>query len=200
MKKAIAWIRANIADHGGDPDFVAITGGSAGGHLSSLASLTANDPAYQPGFADKDTRVSACVSFYGVYDLADRHGCYAHRGLIEILERHVLKAKLDEARERWDLASPIARVHEDAPPFLCLHGTSDTLVPVAQAEHFAAAFRAVARAPLALALLEGAQHAFEIFPSLRAEHTIRGVARFCAFIAAEHEARRRGDGIASASG
>jgi hypothetical protein len=45
VKRAIAWIKTHIAEYGGNPDFVAITGGSAGGHLSSLAALTANDPA-----------------------------------------------------------------------------------------------------------------------------------------------------------
>ena len=30
VKRALAWVRDNIADYGGDPDFVAITGGSAG--------------------------------------------------------------------------------------------------------------------------------------------------------------------------
>ena len=55
VKRALAWIREHIADHGGDPDYVAITGGSAGGHLAALAALTANDPAYQPGFEDADT-------------------------------------------------------------------------------------------------------------------------------------------------
>ena len=44
VKRAIAWVRENIADYGGDPDFIAITGGSAGGHLASLAALTPNDP------------------------------------------------------------------------------------------------------------------------------------------------------------
>ena len=50
VKRAIAWVRENIADYGGDPDFIAITGGSAGGHLASLAALTPNDPMFQPGF------------------------------------------------------------------------------------------------------------------------------------------------------
>ena len=33
VKRAIALTKAGIADHGGDPGFLAITGGSAGGHL-----------------------------------------------------------------------------------------------------------------------------------------------------------------------
>ena len=33
VKRAIAWVRENIAEYGGDPDYIAITGGSAGGHL-----------------------------------------------------------------------------------------------------------------------------------------------------------------------
>ena len=33
VKRALAWVKEHIAEYGGDPDFVAITGGSAGGHL-----------------------------------------------------------------------------------------------------------------------------------------------------------------------
>ncbi|EUA89228.1 alpha/beta hydrolase fold family protein [Mycobacterium ulcerans str. Harvey] len=40
VKRALASVKAHIAEYGGDPDFIAITGGSAGGHLSSLAALT----------------------------------------------------------------------------------------------------------------------------------------------------------------
>lgn len=40
VKRALAWVKAHIAEYGGDPEFIAITGGSAGGHLSSLAALT----------------------------------------------------------------------------------------------------------------------------------------------------------------
>lgn len=68
VKRALAWVKQHIAEYGGDPDFIAITGGSAGGHLSSLAALTPNDPQFQPGFEDVDTRVQAAVPFYGIYD------------------------------------------------------------------------------------------------------------------------------------
>ena len=37
VKRAIAWTKEHIAEYGGDPDWIAITGGSAGGHLTSLA-------------------------------------------------------------------------------------------------------------------------------------------------------------------
>ncbi|MCP4840765.1 MAG: alpha/beta hydrolase, partial [Halieaceae bacterium] len=73
VKKAIAWIRQNIREYGGNPDFIAITGGSAGGHLSSLASLTPNRREWQPGFEDIDTTVQAAVPIYGVYDFLDRN-------------------------------------------------------------------------------------------------------------------------------
>ena len=63
--RAVAWVKAHAAEHGGDPARIAITGGSAGGHLSSLAALAHDDPAFKPGFADTDCRVAAAVPLYG---------------------------------------------------------------------------------------------------------------------------------------
>ena len=57
VKRAIAWTREHAADYGGDPRFIVITGGSAGGHRSHSAALTANQREWQPGFEDADTRV-----------------------------------------------------------------------------------------------------------------------------------------------
>ncbi len=74
VKRAIAWVREHAHEYGADPDFICITGGSAGGHLTALAALTANDPALQPGFEDADTSVAAAVPFYGVYDLVELRG------------------------------------------------------------------------------------------------------------------------------
>ena len=41
---------------------------------ASLAALTPNDPRFQPGFEHVDTRIEACVPFYGVFDFLDRAG------------------------------------------------------------------------------------------------------------------------------
>ena len=49
-----------------------VTGGSAGGHLTALMGLTANDARYQPGFEHADTSVQAAVPFYGIYDFTNR--------------------------------------------------------------------------------------------------------------------------------
>jgi acetyl esterase/lipase len=38
-KQALAWVKAHIAEYGGDPGFVAVSGGSAGGHLAALIAL-----------------------------------------------------------------------------------------------------------------------------------------------------------------
>ena len=39
VKAAIAWARANVAEFGGDPNFIVAAGCSAGGHLATLAGL-----------------------------------------------------------------------------------------------------------------------------------------------------------------
>jgi acetyl esterase/lipase len=178
VKRALAWVREQAAEYGGDPSFIVITGGSAGGHLASLAALTPNDPEFQPGFESADTTVQGCVSFYGVYDFTNRHSAYRHGGLLKLLERWVMKDRLESARARFEAASPLYRVSASAPPFFVIHGDRDTLVPVADARHFVAALKAVSREPVAYAELPGAQHAFEIFPSLRSVLAIDGVERF----------------------
>jgi acetyl esterase/lipase len=184
VKRAIAWVKATIADHGGDPGFLAITGGSAGGHLSSLAALTPNLAAYQPGFEDADTSVQAAVPFYGVYDFAGRTAS-ANRGLEPLLAQRVFKTSLDDDRANWELASPITHVGPDAPPFFVLHGTNDTVVPVEAARAFVARLRPVATRPVVYAELPRAQHAFDTLPSVRAHHTVHAVERFLAVVRSE---------------
>jgi acetyl esterase/lipase len=197
VKRAIAWMREHAREWGGDPDFIVITGGSAGGHLASLAALTPNVPDYQPGFEDEDTEVQGCVSFYGVYDFTDPEPTRHSRGLRRLLERWVLKARLDEDRGRFEAASPVFRAGAQAPPFFVVHGDRDTLVPVSQARSFVRALRAGSRVPVAYAEIPGAQHAFEIFRSLRCVLAIDGVERFLFWLRDRHlEAGLAAGGVA----
>ena len=177
VKRAIAWLRANIAGYGGDPAFIALTGGSAGGHLSSLAALTPNEAEWQPGFEGADTSVSACAPFYGAYDWTDRAGV-GNPSLVPLLERRVVKARLRDAADVFDRASPMSRIRVDAPPFVISHGVNDSLIPVEEGRAFADELRAVSGNPVAYAELPGAQHAFDFFGSSRANAAAEAVARF----------------------
>jgi acetyl esterase/lipase len=195
-KRALRWVRGHIADYGGDPDFVAVGGGSAGGHLASLVALTPGDPEYQPGFGSADTSVAACVPFYGVYDFTNRDGLRG-RGLGRLLERTVMKESLAGSRTAYERASPIDRVNGGAPPFFVVHGANDTLVPVREARGFVERLRRSSAAPVAYAELPGAQHAFEIFPSIRTAQVVAGVADFLAVVHAGRRAQSpRGTGAA----
>lgn len=191
VKAALAWIREHGAEFGADPDFVVITGGSAGGHLAALAALTPNDPEYQPGFEQADTTVQACVPFYGVYDFTDRRGIWERSLLRHLLERHIMKKRRADALADFDRASPMSRVGAEAPPFFVIHGTRDTLVPVAEARLFVEMLRAVSKAPVLYAELPGAQHAFEVFPSERTGHALAGVERFLAWVYSQWRATRQ---------
>lgn len=189
-KLALAWVRQHIAEYGGNPDFVVVTGGSAGGHLASLVALTRNDRAFQPGFEGVDTSVSACVPFYGVYDLADvfegRRGPAraSHR-----FERMLMGTTVEDDRAAFEQASPIHHVSDDDPPFFVIHGANDNLVPVAQARQFVAALRAVSHEPVLYAEVPGASHAFEIFNSVRTANAVFGVERFLAWLYSAYQAR-----------
>lgn len=177
VKRAIRWVRDNIGAHGGDPEFLALTGGSAGGHLTALAALTANDPAYQPGFEDADTTIEAAVPYYGVYDFTDREGI-GHSTLVPFLQKRVVQTRFAATRAVYDAASPMSRVHAGAPPMFVLHGSNDSIVPVEQADAFVKLLRGASSAPVGYARLPHAQHAFDLFGSVRAHHAASASARF----------------------
>jgi hypothetical protein len=62
IKRAIRWVRQNITKFGGNPSFISVVGSSSGAHLATMASMTVNEPQFQPGFEAVDTSIQACVS------------------------------------------------------------------------------------------------------------------------------------------
>ena len=179
VKRALAWVKTHIPEYGGDPNFIAITGGSAGGHLSALAALTPNDPQFQPGFEGADTRVQAAVPFYGVYDFT-RFDDAMHPTMPALLVKSVIKQRPSENPQPFVTASPINHVSADAPPFFVLHGLNDSLAPVEQARSFVTRLREASRQPVVYAELPLTQHAFDTFGSARAAHAAVAVEQFLA--------------------
>lgn len=178
-KKALCWIREQGEEYGMDTSFVAVTGGSAGGHLTALMGLTENRPELQADNPDTDTSLQAVVPFYGVYDFLVRYNQHPNREVYQkFLRGKVMHETVEENPELWDLASPVAQVHSDAPPFMVLHGSHDSLAIVSDGRIFAEKLREVSNNPVIYAELPGAEHAWETVHSLRTEHTIDGVHRF----------------------
>ncbi|MBP0454215.1 alpha/beta hydrolase [Kitasatospora sp. RG8] len=155
LKRVIAWTRDHAHAYGADPATLFVAGSSAGAHMASLAALTAGDPALQPGFETADTSVTAVIGLNGYY------GPYYGQG---------------------PESCPSTHVTADAPPFLLVHGDHDTIVPVTVARRFADDLRAVSAGPVVYAELPGAQHAFDLFHSLRNEAVVDAVEAFAAWV------------------
>lgn len=193
-KRALAWVKENIARFGGDPNFVVVTGGSAGAHLATLLALTQNDPERQPGFEDADTSVAACIPSYGVYDFTPEGGKFAARRLL-FLERIIFKRRHADDPEPFRQASPHHVIREDVPPFLVLHGGNDTLALVGEARRFVERLREVSTEPVAYLELDHTQHAFDVFHSIRTTHIVHAIERFCAWVYARYQRENAGGSV-----
>lgn len=177
VKRAIAWVREHAAGHGGDPGFVAVAGGSAGGHLAALAAVSGNDPAFQPGFEGADTAVQAAAVLYGVLDLTALNDD-GRPHLRDHVRRVLFDADLDDDPETWRAASPTWRLGPDTPPTFVVHGDRDEVVSVNQSRAFARRARAVSAGPFGYAELPYAHHSFDMVGSARTVATVRAIGRF----------------------
>jgi acetyl esterase/lipase len=178
VKTAIAWARANVDKFGGDRNFVAVAGCSAGGHLSALAGLTPDDPQYQTKLPEgADTSVDAVVGIYGRYDWEDRSTPERAR-FVDFLQRVVVRKSIARHPEVFRDASPIARVHRNAPPFLVIHGSKDTVIPVEQARSFVDRLRAVSHSMVGYLELPGAGHGYDLVDGERASAAAHATSLF----------------------
>lgn len=157
IRDAVRWARCELAAHGVDPVTVVLAGGSAGGHLAAMAALT----------ADGDARVAACVGMYGVYDMANRNRT---RAPWRMIRETVMRATVAEAPDRYRAVSPIDQDVATSPPFLVVHGTHDTLVPVEEGRQFVEVLRSAGR-PVDFVPVYGAQHAFDALSSTTSRTT-----------------------------
>ncbi|KAG0795257.1 hypothetical protein G6F57_003454 [Rhizopus arrhizus] len=131
VKRAIRWTKQNISSFGGNPDFIVLSGDSAGGHLAAMASLTANDPQYQPGFEDVDTSFRAVISVNGALDVASDHH---HASYFSLSVANLSKVDMEFLHQHSPAS--LAKHVDTLVPFLCLAGERDNLVEIDMAKNF----------------------------------------------------------------
>ena len=175
VKAGLVWIREHAAQYGGDPSFVAVSGGSAGGNLAALVGLTENDPRYQAGFEDADTSVQITAPIYGIYDVSNRMGVQTPRFVPMLMEPLVIKAFLDDEPEKFAEMSPLDRIHPDVPPFVISQGDRDSLAPVVEARAFVEQLEATSQKGVVYMEFPGAQHIFDLGYSYQSAQMIEGV-------------------------
>jgi acetyl esterase/lipase len=152
-KTAVRWLRANADRLQIDPNHIGVIGGSAGGTLASLVTLTRVSDGLDPEgpYGNFPCQVQCGVDMYGVANMSDWHDS-------------VMFAKTnEEAPELYKMASPLTYVRSDSPPMLILHGTADKTVDVSQSEKFAEALKAKG-ATYELEIIPDAPHSFGLQP------------------------------------
>ncbi len=186
VNAAIAWTRSNVDKFGGDREFVAIAGCSAGGHLAALAGLTPGDPGFRGELVEgADTSVDAVVGIYGRYDWQDR-STPTRQNFQGFLERVVVRRSQSRHPEIFAAASPMARIHEDAPPFLIIHGERDTIIPVGEARQFHTALAEVSRNPVRYCEIPRAGHGFDLVDTSHARRSAVETALFLGEVRDRH--------------
>jgi acetyl esterase/lipase len=150
LKRVIAWVREHADEHRADPSALFVAGSSAGAHLASMAALTPGNPAFQPGFEQADTSVTAAIGLNGYYG----------------------------PRSAGVPSSPIDYVGPHAPPFLLVHGDLDTVVIPEDARRFAARLKNASKQPVLYAELPRTQHGFDLFRTPRFEAVVCAIEAF----------------------
>lgn len=146
LRQALRWLRANADRLGIDPQRIGLWGSSAGAHVAAFAALSARTAELQgetvpEGYASWSTDVSCVVDGYGPALIGDLLPEWSHSDPArhtpeeDLLGGPAASApEFDALLDRAAAASPALLDAADAPPFLILHGTGDTLVPAEQSQ------------------------------------------------------------------
>lgn len=168
LKTGIRWVKAHAGDYDIDPNKLTICGASAGGHLASLAIVTAEDAEKKPKneLEKFDTRLAAAVIFFPPTDFLNWGGVELKEG--ETSPVMMLMGKLvfndgtkghsiKDINKQLEKISPARMVTGKEPPCLLIHGDADPIVPLQQSEALVEALKAK-NVPVELIIKPGGGH------------------------------------------
>jgi acetyl esterase/lipase len=154
---ALAWMHANAADYGLDPARIVVLGHSSGGTMAATVGVVDEPDRFLEGCPHpwpSAPAVQGVVTFTGIFDYA--HMPNASAGMHDYIVSY-LGGELDAVPEVWAEASPITWIDGSEPPFLLIHGESDTSITPQNSVDFAAALER-AGVPVQLQLVPRADH------------------------------------------
>ena len=111
------------------------------------------------------------------------------------LERVVVKRSQARHPEVFSAASPVDRIHKNAPPFLVIHGSNDNLIPVGEARAFIERLRSVSAATVGYVELPGVGHGFDLIDGARTGQVVAAIGRFLRQIHNDRSAAEAGAAI-----
>lgn len=121
VQAAVRYVKSHASEFNIDPDRIALVGESAGGQLAAMAALRGGETA----------SVKTVVAFYTPTDLVSliRNSSF--------IPPQIRNSVVGTPWERFVMAglaqlSPVENVRRNMPPFLFIHGTDDSLVPIGQ--------------------------------------------------------------------
>lgn len=139
VRAAVQFLRSQGAEHGVDPQRLALIGDSAGGHLAALTTLAGDHPDFAgqeddayPGVA---TKVKACVPVYGVYDMQGQWEFDQALAPAKSASETFLGASPVDEPFLFQRASPlnyVTRANNDTSFFVSWGAIDDVVNPVAQ--------------------------------------------------------------------
>ena len=145
IKAVVRFVRGNAAKYKFDTNFVAVSGFSSGGHLSSLTATTCGLKEGKSGSVTVDlvgnlgefTSFSSCVDgavlwspptdIYTMNPINNFMGSGTYEGAFIGVER-------EGNKDKWMVASSPYYASEDDPPIIMFHGTSDQIVNIEQSQ------------------------------------------------------------------
>ncbi len=137
VKCAIRWMRAKGSKNfKADTARIAVSGGSAGGHLALLAGTSAGVAEFEGtgGWPGYSSRVSCVAAFNPASEFPEEYS---------VVVAAFLGGSKEEVPETYRMATPATWLDKSDPPMLLLHGTDDQALPYSRSVEFVGKLKAL---------------------------------------------------------
>ena len=148
IKAVVRFVRGEAAKYKFDTSFIATSGFSSGGHLSSVTATTSGQKTATVGtvnidlegqignYTNQSSAVNAACDWSGPIDLTNMD-CGDHMQMgANSPEDMLLKSKLSEEPDKYRSLSATTYVDKNDPPIIIFHGEKDNVVPCCQGKEF----------------------------------------------------------------